>query len=87
MRIYETELTDRVLETLIAMSVKWEAELSTFGYRANERNDIEGNRIFLAEGENGECSGSLRSDKPAERCQPYPGLHRPADLGLYPESV
>ena len=40
MRIYETELTDRVLETLIAMSVEWEAEMSTFGYRANERADI-----------------------------------------------
>ena len=59
MRIYETELTDRVLETLIAMSVEWEAEMSTFGYRANERNDIEGNRIFLVGGENGEVIGYL----------------------------
>ena len=58
MRIYETELTDRVLETLIAMSVEWEAEMSTFGYRANERADIEGNRIFLAE-EVGEVIGYL----------------------------
>lgn len=58
MRIYETELTDRVLEILIAMSVDWEAEMSTFGYRANERADIEGNRIFLAE-ETGEVIGYL----------------------------
>lgn len=58
MRIYETELTDRVLEILIAMSVDWEAEMSTFGYRANERADIEGNRIFLAE-EAGEVIGYL----------------------------
>ncbi len=58
MRIYETELTDRVLETLIAMSMDWEAEMSTFGYRANERDDIEGNRVFLAE-EAGEVIGYL----------------------------
>ena len=58
MRIYETELTDRVLEILIAMSVDWEAEMSTFGYRANERADIEGSRIFLAE-ETGEVIGYL----------------------------
>ena len=58
MRIYKTELTDRVLETLIAMSMDWEAEMSTFGYRVNERDDIEGNRVFLAE-EAGEVIGYL----------------------------
>ena len=58
MRIYETELTGEVLETLIAMSVDWEAEMSCYGYRANEKDDIEGNRIFLAE-EDGEVIGYL----------------------------
>ena len=58
MRIYETELTGEVLETLIAMSVDWEAEMSCYGYRANEKDDIEGNRIFLAE-EGGEVIGYL----------------------------
>ena len=58
MRIYETELTGEVLETLIAMSVDWAAEMSCYGYRANEKDDIEGNRIFLAE-EGGEVIGYL----------------------------
>ena len=49
MRIYETPLSEAVLETLIAFSRDWEAEDSCHGYRANERSDIEGNRIFLAE--------------------------------------
>ena len=49
MKFYETALTDEVLETLIALSKDWEAEKSCWGYRKNERADIEGNRIFLAE--------------------------------------
>ena len=49
MRIREAELTDALLERLIAMSRDWEAEQSCHGYRANERADIEGNRVFLAE--------------------------------------
>lgn len=48
MEIIETELNDQVLQTLIAFSKDWEAENSCHGYRANERSDIEGNRIFLA---------------------------------------
>ena len=47
-RIAETELTGDVLQTLIRMSEAWEAENSCYGYRKNERADIEGNRIFLA---------------------------------------
>ena len=58
MKIYETELTGHVLEALIAMSVDWEAEKSCYGYRANGKDDIAGNRIFLAE-ENGEIIGYL----------------------------
>ena len=49
--VRETELTDGVEERLIAFSADWEAENSCFGYRKNERADIEGNRIFLAETE------------------------------------
>ena len=49
MRIYETELTETVLDTLIGMSKDWEVEMSCHGYRANARSDIEGNRVFLAE--------------------------------------
>ena len=46
--IYEAKLNDELLEKLIAMSADWEAENSTYGYRKNDRSDIEGNRIFLA---------------------------------------
>lgn len=49
MKLYETPLTDEVLETLVAFSADWEAENSCHGYRKNERSDIENNRIFLAE--------------------------------------
>ena len=58
MRIYEAQLDDALLETLIALSKDWEAEDSCYGYRANERPDIEGNRIFLAE-EDGAVRGYL----------------------------
>lgn len=47
--IIETELTPKVLETLIRLSEDWEAEGSCWGYRKNEKADIEENRIFLAE--------------------------------------
>ena len=49
MRIYEAELTEELLETLIGFSKDWEAEKSCTGYRENTREDIEGRRIFLAE--------------------------------------
>lgn len=58
MKIYETELTERLLDKLISLSADWEGENSTYGYRKNGRSDIEGNRIFLAE-ENGEILGYL----------------------------
>lgn len=46
--IEERELDDRLLDTLIRLSGDWEAENSCYGYRKNEKADIEGNRIFLA---------------------------------------
>lgn len=58
MNIYEAQLNDRLIETLISMSSDWEAENSTYGYRRNERSDIEGNRIFLAE-QDGKLLGYL----------------------------
>lgn len=61
-KLYEAELTDELLSTLIAMSAAWEAENSTHGYRTNDRSDIEGNRIFLAE-RNGEVLGYLFGHK------------------------
>ena len=47
--VRETELTEEVLRELIEMSEAWEQENSCTGYRKNERSDIEGKRIFLAE--------------------------------------
>ena len=58
MNIYEAKLNDELLEKLISMSTEWEAENSTYGYRKNDRSDIEGNRIFLAE-QDGEILGYL----------------------------
>lgn len=58
MNIFEAQLNDELLEKLITMSADWEAENSTYGYRKNERNDIEGNRVFLAE-QDGEILGYL----------------------------
>ncbi len=58
MQIHETALTDALIETLIALSRDWAAENSCHGYRANERADIEGNRVFLAE-EDGAIVGYL----------------------------
>ena len=52
-RIREAELTPEVLAALIALSADWEAEQSCHGYRKNTAADIEGNRIFLLEGEGG----------------------------------
>ena len=46
--IKEQELDDALLAVLIRLSADWEAENSCYGYRKNEKADIEGNRIFIA---------------------------------------
>lgn len=48
MSFEEVALTDEILQRLIAFSRDWEAEHSCHGYRANQAEDIAGNRIFLA---------------------------------------
>ncbi len=48
MTIQEVQLDDEVLSLLIRFSEDWTAENSCYGYRPNDRSDIEGNRIFLA---------------------------------------
>ncbi len=52
MKIHEAQLSDELIAVLIALSADWEDENSTYGYRKNDRDDIEGNRIFLAEQDN-----------------------------------
>ena len=47
--ISERPLTEETLATLIRYSRDWEEENSCHGYRKNDRSDIEGNRVFLAE--------------------------------------
>ena len=54
----EEQLNDEILSVLIAFSKDWEAEASTYGYRANTIADIEGNRIFVAR-KNGEIIAYL----------------------------
>lgn len=48
MIIREVELTKAVLAQLIRFSENWTAE-NSYGYRPNDKSDIEGNRIFFAE--------------------------------------
>ena len=48
MTIQEVQLDDEVLSLLISLSEDWTAEDSCYGYRPNDKSDIEGNRIFLA---------------------------------------
>ena len=49
MLIHEVDLNEEVLAKLISFSEDWETENSCYGYRPNDKSDIEGNRIFLAE--------------------------------------
>ena len=58
MDIAEYELNEKLCEELIAMSEDWANENSCRGYFKNERENIEGNRIFLAR-ENGRTVGYL----------------------------
>ena len=50
--ITEVQLNDNILEMLITFSEQWAAENSCWGYRTNTRDDIAGNRIFLATEDN-----------------------------------
>jgi len=47
--IHEVVLNKEVLDQLIHFSEDWAAENSCYGYRPNDKSDIEGNRIFFAE--------------------------------------
>ena len=49
MIIHEVVLNKEVLDQLIHFSEDWAAENSCYGYRPNDKSDIEGNRIFFAE--------------------------------------
>ena len=49
MIIREVGLDEKTLALLIGFSEDWAAENSCYGYRPNEKSDIEGNKIFLAE--------------------------------------
>ena len=58
MNIYEAEVNEGIIEKLISLSAAWEEENSCYGYRADKTEDIEGNRVFLAE-KDGEITGYL----------------------------
>ena len=62
MKISEVKADDKIYEELIRLSEKWEAENSCYGYRANKKEDIEGNRIFLA-AQDGKIIGYLFGHK------------------------
>ena len=52
MMIREVELNEDMIRQLISLSKDWAEENSCYGYRENERSDIEGNRVFAVEEEN-----------------------------------
>ena len=58
MIIHEVDLNDEALEQLIRLSEDWAAENSCYGYRPNDKSDIEGNRVFFAE-DGGTVTGYL----------------------------
>ena len=47
MFIHEVDLDETALAQLIRFSEDWTEENSCYGYRPNDKSDIEGNRIFL----------------------------------------
>lgn len=53
MYIREVGLDDKIITTLIEFSNEWAAENSCYGYRPNEVSDILGNRVFVAEDDEG----------------------------------
>ena len=57
-KFYEEKLTETLENELIQLSADWEAEQSCWGYVTNQREDLSGRRIFLAE-ENGVICGYL----------------------------
>ena len=46
--IKKCELDDRNIKAVIAFSKEWESEDLTYGYCANDKNDLIGNDLFLA---------------------------------------
>lgn len=46
--IRKCELNNDNINVVIALSEKWEKENLTYGYCANDENDIQGNDLFLA---------------------------------------
>lgn len=61
--IKKCELNDSNIKAVIELSKKWESEDLTYGYCANEQNDISRNDLFLAYSDNeiigylfGKCS-------------------------------
>lgn len=46
--ISKCELNDNNIKAVIVLSEKWESEDLTYGYCANDKNDLIGNDLFLA---------------------------------------
>ncbi|MBP5231316.1 MAG: GNAT family N-acetyltransferase [Clostridia bacterium] len=70
MFVHEVELTEAVLEQLIRLSEDWAAENSCRGYCPNGRSDIEGNRIFLAEDDEGVAGYLFGNVHPSKQTSP-----------------
>lgn len=47
-KISKCEWSDNSIKSVIELSKKWESEDFTYGYCANDKNDLIGNDLFLA---------------------------------------
>lgn len=54
----EIKPSDDVISSLLSLSLEWEREDITYGYKRNEKDDVVGNKIFIAE-DNGKIVGYL----------------------------
>ena len=73
MIIKEVRLNESILMELIALSEAWEKDGSSHGYRKNTPEDIEGNRVFIAELDNrivGYLFGHVETTKDATSIYP-----------------
>lgn len=48
-QIHEALPDDTLLQNLLSLSEEWEREQSCYGYRKNEKSDLENRRIFIAQ--------------------------------------
>ncbi len=76
--IKKCELNDNIVKAVIELSTEWEREDLTYGYCANDKNDLIGNDLFLAYLDNevigylfGKCSVLKEAITPIDKGAKY----------------